>query len=310
MSKDGIEIRDVHQSFASGFFLRPQLILKGITLDVPAEGIFGLLGANGAGKTTLIHLISGLRKPTSGSVKIFGIPAIQPQSRKKLGYLPERPYFYEHLSAEQFLILQGQLSGMPRQRIVSRIPKLLELVRLADARHKELRTFSKGMLQRVGIAQAILHDPEIVILDEPMSGLDPNGRYEMRQLISELGRSGKAVFFSSHILQDMEAVCDTVALLHQGHLVAQGKLKDLLSKGQGTVEIGFRSLPMTHWNKSTLLRTLGEPQRHADGFTIDVKSSTASVEECLQEMMRLGATIQSVSSRRKSLEAFVQELTT
>src|ERR1700733_8036996 len=181
-----MEIKGIEQKFRTGFWMTHVQVLHDVNLSVPEKSIFGFLGANGAGKTTLINLIVGLRKPTAGEIRIRGDISTSSAARARMGYLPERPYFYEHLTGEQFLDYFGTLSGMTRSSIRARIPVALSRVGMSAARKIELRKYSKEMLQRIGIAQAILHEPEFLVLDEPMSGLDPLGRKEMRELINQL----------------------------------------------------------------------------------------------------------------------------
>ena len=200
-----IEVIEVDQCFRTGFWLSRVQILHKIALKVPRKSITGFLGANGAGKTTLINLIVGLRRPTCGTVRVCGYEATTPEARSRLGYLPERPYFYDHLTGEGLLNYFGTLAGMRKQEIRTRIPEVLTQVGMEHARRLELRRYSKGMLQRIGIAQALLHDPELLILDEPMSGLDPTGRKEIRELILRLAAEGRTIFFSSHVIPDVEA---------------------------------------------------------------------------------------------------------
>ena len=214
-----LAVSDVNQEFRVGFWLKRVQILHSVSLTIPERSIFGFLGANGAGKTTLIQLIVGLRKPTLGSVKVLGHDARSLEARSKIGYLPERPYFHPHLTGEGTLLYYGKLSGLTTTKIRSRIPSVLSAVGLRDAGRLELKNYSKGMLQRIGIAQALIHDPEFLVLDEPMSGLDPLGRKEMRELLLSLAREGRTLFFSSHIISDVEAICDQIALIQRGRIL-------------------------------------------------------------------------------------------
>lgn len=207
----------------------PAAILSDVTLSVGQGEIFGFLGHNGAGKTTTMKVLLGLLRATSGRVELLGRPVTDVAVHARIGYLPESPYFYDYLTAEEFLLFYGRLAGMAKEAVHRRIPQLLSQVGLTEASHKQLRKFSKGMLQRIGLAQAIIHDPELVILDEPMSGLDPVGRKEVRDLILELRDQGKTVFFSTHIVSDVEMICDRVGILAKGKMLAFGRIEDLVS---------------------------------------------------------------------------------
>lgn len=222
--------------------MRPTEILSDVSLSVPEHSIFGFLGANGAGKTTLIHLIVGLRRPVTGEVRLRGHFAASREARMQIGYLPERPYFYEHLTGEGLLYYFGALSGMKRAAVTSRIPQVLSRVGMERARKVELRRYSKGMLQRIGIAQAILHDPEFLVLDEPMSGLDPVGRKEIRELILDLAREGRAIFFSSHVIPDVEAICDRVAVIQKGRIIKHGSTQEFFQDGASEFEVGIAGI--------------------------------------------------------------------
>lgn len=237
-----LEISNVDQVFRTGFWLRPTQILHDINLKVPRKTIFGFLGANGAGKTTLIHLITGLRKPSRGSVRVLNHEASSSIAKAQIGYLPERPYFHDHLTGQSLLEYFGTLAGMKRKSIQDRIPLVLSAVGMTEARRIELKKYSKGMLQRIGIAQALLHDPEFLVLDEPMSGLDPIGRKEMRELIIHLAAEGRTVFFSSHVIPDVEAICDQVALIQKGRIIGCGSVANFLKPNSALVEIAFSGI--------------------------------------------------------------------
>ena len=206
---------------------QPVTGLSEVSLSVGQGEIFGFLGPNGAGKTTTMKILLNVMRATSGRVEIFETPVTDVAVHKRIGYLPESPYFYDYLTAEEFLYFYGQLAGMHRELLKKRVPQLLEQVNLIEARERRLRKFSKGMLQRVGLAQALIHDPELVILDEPMSGLDPIGRKEVRDVMLSLRDQGKTVFFSTHIISDVEMICDRVGILNKGKLVAQGRPEEL-----------------------------------------------------------------------------------
>jgi ABC-2 type transport system ATP-binding protein len=235
-----IEILDLEKSYLVGFWRkRPKMALRPLRLSVEEGEVFGFLGPNGAGKTTTLKLLMGLVFPTAGSARILGMDMHDPKVKSQIGFLPEHPYFYDHLSARELLNYYGQLSGVPAKSRSVRVERMLERVGLSAVAGLQLRKFSKGMLQRVGLAQAILHDPKLVFLDEPMSGLDPMGRRQVRDLIQQLRSEGKTVFFSTHILSDAEALCDRVGVIHQGELRGVGAVAELTSEKQGKVEIIF-----------------------------------------------------------------------
>jgi ABC-2 type transport system ATP-binding protein len=208
-----LKIESLHKSFKTGFIPKKKTILKGISLSVNAGEIFGYLGPNGAGKTTTIKCILGLIFPDKGFIEVLGYPFLSLKAKEKLGFLPENPYFYDYLTASEFIDFY-----------------LLHLVGLEKAAHIPLRKFSRGMLQRIGFSQALINDPDIVLLDEPLSGLDPIGRKEIRDIIVRLKEEGKTVFLSSHILQDIEMICDRVAILVEGKIINQGKITELISE--------------------------------------------------------------------------------
>ncbi|MDJ0738006.1 MAG: ABC transporter ATP-binding protein [Nostocaceae cyanobacterium] len=245
------ELRKVYRT---GFWLNQKVVsLKNCSLKVYKGETFGLLGPNGAGKTTLLKSLLGIIRPTSGRGLLLGKPLGDRNIKQRIGYLPENPYLYEYLTGWEFLELAAGLFQIPKDIQHQRIPQLLELVGLSqnDARKKKMRRYSKGMLQRVGMAQTLINDPELVFLDEPMSGLDPLGRYQMREIILSLKKQGKTIFFNSHILSEVEQICDRIAILTQGELICSGSLNQLLGnadkyhiQGQGgDLEILKKWLP-------------------------------------------------------------------
>ncbi|MFZ5877132.1 MAG: ABC transporter ATP-binding protein [Nitrospirota bacterium] len=225
----------------------PRTAVDGLSLTIPQGETFGFLGPNGAGKSTTIKVLVNLIFPTSGRALLLGMPVDDPLVRRRVGYLPENPTFYDYLTPEELLWFGGKASGMPTARIRERTARLLDVVDLARVRRQRLRTFSKGMLQRAGVALALVNDPEVVIFDEPMSGLDPLGRKLMADLIRGLKSEGKTVFFSSHILHDIEDLCDRVGIIVGGRLRRVATLADLASVEAG----GWR----------VVLRGTGEPIR-------------------------------------------------
>lgn len=230
-----VETFNLGKFYRTGFWMNQKIeSLKNCTLTVSQGETFGLLGQNGAGKTTLLKTLLGIVKPTSGSAFLLGRPLGDRAVKQRVGYLPENPYFYDYLTGWEFLEFAAGLFQIPRSVQRQRIPHLLDLVGLAHsaAVKKQLRQYSKGMLQRIGMAQALINNPEVVFLDEPMSGLDPMGRYQMREIILSLKSQGKTIFFNSHVLSDVEKICDRVAILARGELICIGAIDELL----GTTE--------------------------------------------------------------------------
>src|SRR2546426_9997613 len=203
-----------------------KVAVKDLNLSIFAGEVFGFLGPNGAGKTTTMNVLLGFVQPTAGDAFIFGVDVRQPIARQRIGYLPELTYYYKFLSAEEILRFYGKIFRIPRAQLARRIDSVLKLVELEHARQRPIRTYSKGMQQRVGLAQALINDPDLLVLDEPTSGLDPIGRMQVRHIIQRLKNEGKTVFFSSHELGEVETVCDRVAILHQGELKVEGRVAE------------------------------------------------------------------------------------
>jgi ABC-2 type transport system ATP-binding protein len=216
-----------------------KVALNGLDLEVSAGEIFGFLGPNGAGKTTTINVLLGFIPPTSGSASLFGIDVRQPIARQRIGYLPEMTYYYKFLTAEELLRFYAKIFKIPRAEANKRIDTLLKLVELESAGKRLIKTYSKGMQQRVGLAQALINNPDLLILDEPTSGLDPLGRMKVREIIQRLKNEGKTVFFSSHELGEVETVCDRVAIIHQGELKTVGNVGGIVGQHHGNLEKAF-----------------------------------------------------------------------
>jgi ABC-2 type transport system ATP-binding protein len=213
--------------------------LVGLDLEVNAGEVFGFLGPNGAGKTTTMNVLLGFVPPTSGAAYLFGIDVRQPIARQRIGYLPELTYYYKFLTAEELLRFYAKIFGLPRGEADKRIDQLLKLVELESARKRPIKSYSKGMQQRVGLAQALINNPDLLIMDEPTSGLDPLGRMKVREIIQRLKNEGKTVFFSSHELGEVETVCDRVAIIHQGELKAVGRVSDITKQHHANLEQAF-----------------------------------------------------------------------
>lgn len=237
-----IRLEGISKVFKEGITTRKVRALDNLTLEVGKGDVFGFLGPNGAGKSTAIKILLNLIYPDSGRASIMGRDVSERTVRRTVGFLPENPYFYDYLTSEELLRFGGAASGMNRSTIQNRVDLLLEKVNLREARKRPLRTYSKGMLQRAGLALALVHDPEVVILDEPMSGLDPIGRKMVGDLIVELKNEGKTVFFSSHILNDVERFCDKAGIVVGGRLRVSGKLGDLLQPGQTLEDIFLKEV--------------------------------------------------------------------
>jgi ABC-2 type transport system ATP-binding protein len=230
-----IQTRGLTKAYRTGFWLNQKVTsLQDCSLTIFEGETFGLLGPNGAGKTTLLKTLLGIIRPTAGKAQVLGQPVGQHAVKQRIGYLPENPYFYDFLTGWEFLHYTAGLFGLSPAARQRRIVELLDLVGLAQdtAKKKQLRQYSKGMLQRIGMAQALVNDPELVFLDEPMSGLDPTGRFQVREIILSLKRDGKTIFFNSHILSDVEVICDRIAILDQGQLISIGNLNELLGSGE------------------------------------------------------------------------------
>lgn len=295
-----LEIQGLAKDYAVGFWKKTsRTALKPLHLNVSQGETFGFLGPNGAGKTTTLKLLMGIIFPTSGTATILGRDIADPEVKRKVGFLPEQPYFYDYLSAPELLDYYARLSGVfaadARQK---RIAELLERVGLQDVGNKQLRKFSKGMLQRVGIAQAIIHDPEIVFLDEPMSGLDPVGRHDVRELIQHLKDQGKTIFFSTHILSDAEALCDRVGIIHKGELRGVGVVNDFRSSVADKTEV--------IWLGAGVLAAVNDlvSDTHITGDTVRGTVQSANLDALLEKLRQQRARLISVTPINRTLEDY------
>lgn len=298
-----IRIEELTKDYAIGFWRRrPYRALDRLTLDIEPGEVFGFLGPNGAGKTTTLKLLMQLIYPSSGRAEILGRPVGDLAARQRIGYLPENPSFYDYLTAEELLGYFGQLFGYGPAERRTRVSALLDRVGLGAERRLQLRKFSKGMIQRVGIAQALLNDPEVVFLDEPMSGLDPLGRRDVRSLILELRDQGRTVFFSSHILADAEALCRRVAVVAKGRLAAAGALTDILAfqvRGWELVMANVTAEMLARVTPALTRATEISHERYALELSLEQRPA-----EVLSALSAAGAALISLNPIRDTLEDF------
>ncbi|MFT3775654.1 MAG: ABC transporter ATP-binding protein [Minicystis sp.] len=294
-----IDVRDLKKTFRIGFFGRRVEAVKGVSFDVRRGEIFGFLGPNGAGKTTTIKMLTGLIEPTAGEAYLFGQRVPSPEARKNIGFLPENPYVYPYLTPREFVELSGQLSGMRGSALEKRATAVLDQVNILYAADRQVRRLSKGMLQRTGLAAALVSDPEMLILDEPMSGLDPVGRKEVRDLIFAERDRGRTIFFSTHILADVEAMCDRVAILREGKVVVSGALRQLL---RGEVLATEITLAGADDALSAKLEADGLTVKRRPDVVVVSCEGEAKVSDVLQAALAAGAQVVEVSRRRETLE--------
>jgi ABC-2 type transport system ATP-binding protein len=298
-----IETVDLTKDYTVGFWRpRPYRALDGLTLAVERGEVFGFLGPNGAGKTTTLKLLVQLVHPTRGHASILGSPVGDVAMKRRIGYLPEHPYFYDYLTAEELLTYFGGLFGQSGADARARASRLLDEVGIGAERRLQLRKFSKGMIQRVGLAQALVNDPEVVFLDEPMSGLDPLGRRDVRALILRLRDQGRTVFFSSHILADAEALCSRVAVLARGRLVAQGRISDIVAfqpRGWEAVVEGVPDATIVRVGARASRQQRISEGRYALEFSVDHPP-----EHVVADLVADGGRLVSITPVRETLEDF------
>lgn len=300
-----LELMDVSKTYSSGFIPKKVTALDSLSLNIRPGEVYAFLGPNGAGKTTAIKLILGIIFADSGSIKIDGIDFTQKAARQKIGYLPDQPFFYDDLSALEYLQFAGQLYGLSKQEIKLRSDDLITKVGLKGHEKRRLRTYSRGMLQRLGMAQALIHDPDLLIFDEPMAGLDPIGRKEFRDLILSLKEQGKTIFFSSHILADAEMISDRVGILFNGRLVREMEMFELQAEKNQGLELTFQffSDREVDTTKAPL-----EIDLFDQSGVIHLKDQK-SVFDAVRWVEESGGTILSVSPKRKTLEdIFLEEM--
>ncbi len=305
MSGPLIRVQSLRKVFRQGFWMRRVEAVQGVSFDVQSGDIVGFLGPNGAGKTTTIKMLTGLIRPTSGTAELFGHAVPSRLAMTKTGFLPENPYVYPFLSPREFVEMCGGLSGLSGRALRARTEAVLDQVGILYAADRQVRKLSKGMLQRAGLAAALVGDPELLILDEPMSGLDPVGRKEVRDIILDERRRGRTIFFSTHILTDVESLCDKVTILRKGRVVISGKLRDLLRHDVQITEVTLANC------SEAWVDDLAAPgvsvERLRDLVVVTVEGA-ANVDTLLADALDNGAHVRAVTPRHETLEdVFVRE---
>jgi len=295
-----VRVRDIHKQVDPGLGNKVKKILRGVSFGVRRGEIFGVIGPNGAGKTTTLKVLMGLMRPDHGSATILGHDCSEIAFRKEIGFLPEQPYFYEFLTGREILCFYAKLASYPKRKRVERVETLLAWVGLSHAGDVRLRTYSKGMLQRIGIAQALIHDPSVIFLDEPMTGLDPLGRKEVRDLILRLQEEGKTVLINSHILSDVEMICDRVAIIVDGKVRYEGPVDGAVDRGATQMD-----LVLTHLSAGfadQLSERFGATLRGI-GERVELRVHEKQVQEILSEALSAGARVVSLTPYQESLES-------
>lgn len=277
-----LSIKELSKSYR-GKKLQKVTALVGLDLEIVTGEVFGFLGPNGAGKSTTIKAVMGLIRPTTGEVLVFGVPSIDPVSHRRIGYLPENPSFFDFMTAREYLSFVGSIYGMDRSTLRKESERVLELLDLVRAADRPIRGYSKGMVQRLGLGQALVHDPDIYILDEPMSGLDPIGRALVKDIIRDLKQRGKTVFFSTHITADVEAVCDRVGVISNGVLEAVDSVGSILEKGVIGYVISFC---------------------HPDGTDEEKQVSRDELNAVIRQLLESRVVIKTIEPQRKDMESF------
>jgi ABC-2 type transport system ATP-binding protein len=299
MTDAAIHVDDLKKTFRKPFSGRKVEAVRGVSFDVAPGEVFGFVGPNGAGKTTCIKMLTGLIFPTGGSATIFGARIPSPRAMARVGFLPENPYVYPYLTPREFVTLCGRLSGVARSVLGARVEKVIARVGMTEAIDRPVRALSKGMGQRVGLAAALVHDPDLLVLDEPMSGLDPVGRKDVRDLILEERARGKTVFFSTHILSDVETLCDRVCILRKGSVVVSGRLQDLLKSEHARSEVALAA-PDEAARKA--LDEAGFPGKSmGDAYVIEIEGD-AALRRVIDVAHEHGAKVRSVTPKRETLE--------
>jgi len=311
-----LRVENLEKSFRQHFWTKKRKVLDKVSFAVNAGEIFGFLGPNGAGKSTAIKIILGIIYADAGSATMLGQPIGSREAKRRIGFLPENPYFYDYLTSIQFLEFHGQLSGLSSDQLRRRIPEVLKLVGMKGTEGMRLRSFSKGMLQRIGLAQALLPDPDLVILDEPMTGLDPIGRKEVRDIMQNLKQQGKTVFFSTHILGDVEAICDRVAIMNLGKLLSLGSIRELVPLESQSADIiwvdqssDFRAWLSETWKSEVQQQAGYMSLKFCPQMGESQKDFEKRLSHLIQQGLQRGGILQSVTHRQASLEdLFVQQV--
>jgi ABC-2 type transport system ATP-binding protein len=302
VSMNAIETEKLGKEHRIGFWRKRVCALSQLDLTVHEGEVFGYLGPNGAGKTTTLKLLMGLLHPTSGKVRVLGRPPGDVRIQQQVGFLPEQPSFYEYLTGRELLNFYGQLLGLDRPTRRERIESLVLQLRIESALDLQLRKYSKGMVQRIGLAQALLNEPRVVLLDEPMSGLDPIGRREVRDLLLRLKSEGRTVFFSSHIIPDVEVVCDRVGILVGGRLVAQGPIDEILGVRIASIEVTVSQVPQEVMGALDHL-LVAQPVPRGERLLLTVKDE-GSLAELLARLLDDKAVIHAIAPHRETLEEY------
>lgn len=304
MSESILSITNLVKDYKTGFTGKKTRVLRGVSFDVQKGEVFGFVGPNGAGKTTTFKSILGFVSPTEGKIELLGKEHTNSGAKSRIGYLPENPYFYDYLTGEELLFYMGELHGLRRKHLREKVEELLGKVRMEHARKLQMRKYSKGMLQRIGVAQALVNDPEFLILDEPMSGLDPIGRREIKDLILEEKRKGKTILLSSHMLSDVEALCDRVGIIMGGAVIKIGKISDLLKEIHTDYEMHIEG---SGEDVKQCVKDLRVEMDQRAGYIV-LKFDEDMKRKVIEAVTRTQAEIVSIHPLRKSLEGlFVEE---
>lgn len=299
-----LNFRNITKIFKPEFLSQPFVALQDVSFSIPRGSMVGFLGANGAGKTTSLKILMDFIRPTSGSVEFASeLGSSRQEINRKIGFLPERPYFYPNLTGEMFLRYMASLSELTDDQFKSGLKRLAPRFKIEHALNRPLKTYSKGMLQRIGFMATILHDPELIILDEPLSGLDPIGRKELKDVIIDLQQEGKTVFFSTHIVPDVEEICDRVIFLKEGKLIYDGEVKTLLTRDSGDVfQIKFKA----EKNKLDAIASLHARALPGGNFTVEVSESAK--DQAIQSLLSHNLEIRSIDTIKPSLEEIFYQL--